>query len=83
MMRLDLTEILTRVLRYIFLGLATALAGVYLIKGAKMEEVVLVALTVAASLAILDLAAPSISSGARLGLGAKIGASLAGLPAGF
>ena len=81
MMQLDLQEVVARILRYVFLGLVTAFAGVYLIKGAKLEEVLMVALTVAASLALLDTA--GMGSAARLGLGAKLCASLSGLPPTF
>lgn len=81
MMNLDLQDVLQKVLRYLFLGLVVGLSGVYLIKGARMNDVVMVALTAAASLALLDLV--GLGSSARLGLGLKVGSALSGLPAGF
>lgn len=81
MMTLDFQEVFQKILRYLFLGLIVGLSGVYLIKGARMNDVVMVALTAAASLALLDLV--GLGSTARAGLAFKVGTSLAGLPAGF
>lgn len=77
----DLQEILKRAIKYVIEGAAVAIAA-YLIprKQMNVEEIVMIAITAAATFALLDMFAPSISSAARQGTGFGIGANLAGFP---
>jgi len=77
-MGIDWAEVFRRALKYLFEGLAVALAAIYLIKGASMEQVFMVAVSAAAIYSVLDMYSPSIGSSARLGSGLQIGSSLLG-----
>tara|TARA_B100000780_G_scaffold250841_1_gene197155 strand:+ start:4223 stop:4471 length:249 start_codon:yes stop_codon:yes gene_type:complete len=79
---LDLAEIARRVLKYIAEGGAVSLAAFYIPSGKrlKIEEVLMIALTAAATFAILDMYVPSIGATARTGAGFGIGANLVGFP---
>ena len=46
----------------------------------NVEEIVMIAITAAATFALLDMYAPSIGNAARQGTGFGIGANLAGFP---
>ena len=48
----------------------------------NLEEVAMIALTAAATFALLDMYAPSVGLTARQGAGFGIGANLVGFPAG-
>lgn len=76
-MDLDFSEILTRVLKYLMEGLAVGLAC-YFTK-LKMDEIIIIAVTAAATFAILDMYTPQVSDAARLGTGFGIGSQFAGL----
>jgi hypothetical protein len=76
-MELDFAEILTRVLKYLMEGLAVGLAC-YFTK-LKMDEIIIIAVTAAATFAILDMYTPQVSDAARLGTGFGIGSQFAGL----
>lgn len=82
MLNLDLMEIVRRALKYIVEGVAVAIAACCLPKkgSLKMEEVLMLALTAAATFAILDMYVPSIGNSARSGAGLGIGANLVGFP---
>ena len=79
---LDLAEVARRALKYIVEGGAVALAAFYIPTGKKLkiEEVLMIALTAAATFAILDMYVPSIGATARSGAGFGIGANLVGFP---
>jgi hypothetical protein len=77
MLDLDLSEILTRILKYLMEGLAVGLAC-YFTK-LKMDEIIIIAVTAAATFAILDMYTPQVSDAARLGAGFGIGSQFAGL----
>lgn len=77
-MDLDWAEVIRRVLKYLFEGLAVGLASMYLIKGAKLESAVMVGITAAAVFALLDMMAPGVSSGTRFGSGIGMGMGLVG-----
>ena len=47
----------------------------------NIEEVIMIAITAAATFALLDMYAPSVGNYARQGTGFGIGANLAGFPA--
>ena len=76
-------EMMTRLCKYVIEGFVVALA-VWMIpkKSMNMEEVAVIALTAAATFAILDMFAPSIMvQGVKQGVGFGIGAKLVGWPA--
>ena len=80
----DIEEVLKRAAKYLVEGGAVALAAYYIPQGRKLkfEEVAMIAVTAAATFAILDMYAPPIAGAARTGTGFGIGANLAGFPAG-
>jgi len=68
-----------RLTRYLLEGLAVAVAAYYLPqRKLTLQEILLVALTAAATFAVLDQFAPGVAAGARTGSGFGIGANLAG-----
>lgn len=74
-----IADIVQRAIRYFIEGAAVAIAAFYIPqKKMNIKELVMIALTAAATFAILDTFAPEISSGARTGTGFGIGASLTG-----
>lgn len=77
----DIQEVVKRAIKYFIEGVCVAVAAYYIPqKKMKMEEVVMVAITAAATFAILDMYAPSISHATRQGAGFGIGANLVGFP---
>ena len=75
----DGSEILVRFFKYAFEGAVVATAAYFIPNhGMQWEEVLIIALVAAATFAVLDLFAPSISASARFGAGAGIGANLVG-----
>ncbi len=79
---LDFAEVLKRALKYLVEGGAVALAAFYIPKGKSLnlQEVLMLAVTAAATFAVLDLYAPAVSSSARLGAGFGVGGNLVGFP---
>jgi hypothetical protein len=79
---IDMGDILSRVVKYAFEGLAVAIAA-YALPGKtlKMSEIGMIALTALATFAILDIYAPSVGASARTGAGFGVGAGLVGFPA--
>jgi ABC-type branched-subunit amino acid transport system substrate-binding protein len=77
----DLQEVVKRAVKYLIEGGAVAVAAYYIPKKKmNIEEIVMIAITAAATFALLDMYAPSISNAARQGTGFGIGANLAGFP---
>ena len=77
----DMWEAIIRIFKYAFEGLIVALVASILPESKlKMDEIALLALTAACVFSILDLLAPSISSGARQGVGLGTGFRLVGFP---
>ena len=78
---LDVGDLVSRVVKYAFEGLAVAIAA-YLLpgKGLKMSEIGMIALVAMATFALLDVYAPSVGASARTGAGFGIGAHLVGFP---
>lgn len=75
----QVTEIIKRALKYIIEGFAVAMAAYYIPQRMmKLDEIVTIALTAAATFAVLDVLAPSIASSARMGAGFGIGAAQVG-----
>jgi len=77
----DLQEVIKRAVKYLVEGGAVAVAAYYIPKKKmNVEEIVMIAITAAATFALLDMYAPSIGSAARQGTGFGIGANLSGFP---
>lgn len=78
-MEIDMREVTKRLVKYLIEGTAVAVVAFYIPKK-KMEakEIAAIAVTAAASFAILDMFAPSISEAARTGAGIAIGTGVAG-----
>ena len=77
----NIQEIVKRALKYLIEGFAVAVAAYYIPKKKmSFEEVIMIAITAAATFALLDVYSPSIASAARQGTGFGIGANLAGFP---
>jgi hypothetical protein len=77
-----MSDILARLVKYAFEGLAVALAAYFFPgKSLKMSEIGMIAITALATFAVLDIYAPSVGASARTGAGFGIGASLVGFPA--
>ena len=78
---IDLGELLKRAIKYLVEGLMVAIAAFAIPKQQlKIEEVVIIALSAAATFAVLDVFVPSMASSARGGAGFGIGANLVQFP---
>jgi hypothetical protein len=75
-------ELTTRLCKYLIEGFVVAIAAWVIPKNnPNIEEVLIIGLTAAATLAILDMFAPTvIIAGVRQGAGFGLGASLVGWP---
>ena len=72
-------NVLKRAIKYLIEGFAVALAAYYIPrKMMKLEEIVTIAVTAAATFAVLDVLAPSIAASVRTGAGFGIGAAQVG-----
>jgi ABC-type Co2+ transport system permease subunit len=80
----DFSELVKRALKYLIEGFMVAIAAYAIPKQSlKMEEVIVIALTAAATFAVLDVFVPTMASSARGGAGFGIGANLVGFPGGL
>ena len=80
----DVTELIKRIIKYLIEGLMVAIAAFAIPKRSlNVEEVGLIALTAAATFAILDTYLPAMGVSARTGAGFGIGANLVKFPGGF
>ena len=78
---LDLGELMRRAVKYIVEGIMVAIAAYAIPKHSmKLDEVMLIALTAAATFSILDTYVPSMAVSARSGAGFGMGANLVGFP---
>lgn len=76
---IDINEVITRGIKYLVEGLVVAIVAFYIPKRKMViEEIAMLAITAAASLAVLDLMAPSIGAYARFGTGFGIGSTIVG-----
>lgn len=76
----DAGEIIKRVVKYLVEGLMVAIAAFAIPKKSlNLEEIALLALTAAATFAILDTYIPSMGVSARQGTGLGIGLRLGGI----
>ena len=75
----DLYELVKRAIKYLIEGLVVALAAFAIPKKQlNIEEIIIIALTAAATFSILDVFIPAMGSSARGGAGFGIGANLVG-----
>ena len=77
----DLSELVRRVVKYLVEGVMVAVAAYAIPKRSlNLDEVMLIALTAAATFSILDTYVPSLAVSARSGAGFGVGANLVGFP---
>ena len=77
----DLQEVIKRAVKYLVEGAAVAVAAYYIPRRQmNIEEIVMIAITAAATFALLDMFAPSIAGSARSSSGYGIGFNLVGFP---
>ena len=80
----NMTELIKRIIKYLIEGLMVSIAAFAIPKRSlNLEEIALIALTAAATFAILDTYIPSMGATARSGAGFGIGANLVGFPGGL
>ena len=81
---INVGELVKRIIKYLVEGLMVAIAAYAIPKRSlNMEEIILIALTAAATFSILDTYIPSMGVTARSGAGFGIGANLVKFPGGF
>ena len=81
---LDIGELVRRIVKYVVEGIMVAIAAYAIPKRSmNLDEVMLIALTAAATFSILDTYVPSLAVSARSGAGFGIGANLVKFPGGF
>jgi len=81
---INVAELVKRIIKYLVEGLMVAIAAYAIPKRSlNIEEIVLIALTAAATFSILDTYVPSMGVTARSGAGFGIGANLVRFPGGF
>ena len=80
----DIKELIKRIIKYLVEGIMVAIAAYSIPKQSlKVEEVIIIAFTAAATFAVLDVFIPSMGESARGGAGFGIGANLVGFPGGL
>jgi ABC-type Co2+ transport system permease subunit len=80
----NIGELVKRIIKYLVEGLMVAIAAYAIPKRSlNIEEIVLLALTAAATFSILDTYIPSMGVSARTGTGLGIGFNLSGFSAGI
>jgi ABC-type Co2+ transport system permease subunit len=81
---INVSELVKRIIKYLVEGLMVAIAAFAIPKRSlNIEEILLIALTAAATFSILDTYIPSMGVNARSGAGFGIGANLVRFPGGF
>ena len=81
---INVGELVKRIIKYLVEGLMVAIAAYAIPKRSlNIEEIILIALTAAATFSILDTYIPSMGATARSGAGFGIGANLVRFPGGF
>jgi ABC-type Co2+ transport system permease subunit len=81
---INVSELVKRIIKYLVQGLMVAIAAFAIPKRSmNVEEIILIALTAAATFSILDTYIPSMGVTARSGAGFGIGANLVRFPGGF
>lgn len=80
----NLSELIKRLVKYLVEGLMVAIAAFAIPKRSlNAEEIMLIALTAAATFSILDTYVPAMGASARSGAGFGIGANMVKFPGGF
>ena len=80
----NISELINRIVKYLIEGLMVAIAAFAIPKRSlNLEEIALLALTAAATFAILDTYIPSMGASTRTGTGLGIGLNLVGFPGGL
>lgn len=75
----DFSELVKRIIKYLVLGLVIAVVSIVIPKKSlNLEEVVILALSAAATFSILDVFVPSMSDSLKNGAGTVLGANLVG-----
>ena len=78
---INVGELVKRIIKYLVEGLMVAIAAYAIPKRSlNVEEIILIALTAAATFSILDTYVPTMGVTARSGAGFGIGANLVGFP---
>jgi ABC-type Co2+ transport system permease subunit len=81
---INIGELVKRIIKYLVEGLMVAIAAYAIPKRSlNIEEIVLIALTAAATFSILDTYVPAMGASARSGSGLGIGLNLVKFPGGF
>jgi ABC-type Co2+ transport system permease subunit len=81
---INVGELVKRIIKYLVEGLMVAIAAYAIPKRSlNIEEIILIALTAAATFSILDTYVPSMGVSARNGTGLGIGLNLVKFPGGF
>ncbi len=81
---INVGELVKRIIKYLVEGLMVAIAAYAIPKRSlNIEEIILIALTAAATFSILDTYVPAMGASARGGAGFGIGANLVRFPGGF
>lgn len=81
---INVGELIKRIIKYLVEGIMVAIAAFAIPKRSlNVEEIILIALTAAATFSILDTYIPSMGVSARTGAGFGIGANLVHFPGGF
>ena len=76
----DMSEMIKRIIKYLVEGLMVAIAAFAIPKRSlNLEEIAILALTAAATFAILDTYIPSMGVSTRQGTGLGIGLKLSGV----
>ena len=77
----DFSEIVKRIVKYLIEGIIVAIVDYSIPKHRlNLEEVVVIALSAAATVSILDVFIPAMGQSVRSGAGAGIGLNLVGFP---
>jgi len=80
-MAFELSELVKRIVKYLVEGLVVAFVAILIPhKPLHAEEIIILALTAAATFSILDVFIPSMGSSARQGAGLGLGFNLVKFP---
>jgi len=81
---INVGELVKRIIKYLVEGLMVAIAAYAIPKRSlNIEEIILIALTAAATFSILDTYVPTMGTSARNGAGLGIGLNMVHFPGGF
>jgi hypothetical protein len=81
---INVAEFVKRIIKYLVEGLMVAIAAYAIPKRSlNVEEILMIALTAAATFSILDTYVPTMGATARSGAGFGIGANMVKFPGGF